>query len=121
MLLQVWGKIVPTGIVPAGPTSPLSPLGNTRFSFWSGYEPVIVALASSPFSTVPIANSFGGPCIPCIPWSPLGITKSNIASVDVPTFTTLAWLPASPVVTVPIDSSPVSPLSPFSPCIPCTP
>lgn len=51
--------------------SPLSPLGRTKLRVWFGDVPVILALASCPFSTVPIDNVFAGPVSPVSPLSPL--------------------------------------------------
>ena len=61
--------------------------------------------------------------VPSTPLSPLGIDISSTAAVSVPTLVTLALLPGSPVVTVPIvivAAVPSFPGLPCSPLILCT-
>lgn len=54
-----------------------------------------------------------GPVGQVAPTSPRGITKSNIASLVVPTFVTLAFVPGEPVVVVHTVAVALSPVSPF--------
>ena len=67
------------------------------------------------------------PSIPSIPSKPLGITKSKVW-LGLPVLSvTIASVPASPVVVVPIDivsavpSSPVGPVGPVAPINPIAP
>jgi len=58
------------------------------------------------------------PVTPVNPVSPRGIVKSNSAAADVPILTTLALVPAAPVVVDPtaiVAAAPVAPVAPVSP------
>ena len=83
---------------------------------------MIVALALSPFVTVPIVNTFDGPVFPISPLSPLSPFGPLILTVC-----GFGKLPSllhdrSPLVaTLGVNIVPVSPFSPFSPCGPCGP
>jgi hypothetical protein len=59
----------------------------------------------------------GTPCAPVAPVAPLGIVKANTAFVEVPVFVTEAFVPAVPVVVVPIASV----VGPAGPCAPVSP
>lgn len=66
-----WGPWTPWGPCgPVSPVSPLSPLGRTKLRVWFGDVPVILALASCPFSTVPMDKVLDKPISPLSPLSP---------------------------------------------------
>ena len=68
-----------------------------------------------------VASTSGAPPPPV---TPRGITKSNTASFSSPELVTSAWVPGSPVITVPmliVAAAPVGPVSPVAPVSPIGP
>ena len=63
---------------------PGSPLGNCKFNTWFGDVPVIVAAASSAFTTCPILKVFAGPVAPVSPCRPL-VPACTSSSIKFPT------------------------------------
>ena len=93
---------------PAGPVAPVSPLGIAKSNVAALDDPELVTVAlepAAPVVTVPTAMVAAAPSLPLLPLlpaSPLGIVKFSVAAVVLPTLVTEAFVPAFPVVTVPI-------------------
>ena len=92
---------------------------------------VTVALEpSAPVVTVPtriVAADPVAPVAPVAPVSPVaprGIVKLNVAALDEPEFVTEAFVPAFPVVVLPIEivaAAPSEPSAPSAPSLPAAP
>ena len=101
--------------VPSFPFAPSAPRGMVNFKTAALGVPVFSTLAfvpAAPVTTSPtviVAAAPSAPSAPFCPVAPRGMVKLRIASPDVPTFSTLAFVPGSPVTTCPTLTVAASP------------